>query len=171
MKNIFQKSLIAAAFLAIVQGSAAFAADGHWVILGGTSVFIPNPVKVTVPQTDIVYGFQKEQNLKLVAPTDIKPFPNAKFNLAGVNTVVNPLEKTTLTNTIATNQPMNQTAGAIAINGTEEHTIATSRGVTPTGAANMLPNNEFQPLGAAYKVGTQADEENYDFEITAPVLK
>jgi len=169
MKNIIKKTLIVAALISLAQSSAVFAAAGEWIILGGTTVFIPDPV--TVPQTDIVYGFQKEQNLKLIAPTDINPIPNAKFNLAGVNTVVNPLQRTTLTNTIATNQPMSQSAGSIAINGTEEHTIAAARGITPTGAANMLPGNEFQPLGAAYKVENAQDEENYDFVISTPVLK
>lgn len=164
--NTIKNVLIAAAIVSLGFSGSAFAIK----LNGGMPQRPVTPPPVS--QNDIVYGFQKDQDLKLIAPTDIKPFPNANFNLAGTQTLVNPLEKTTLVNTIATNNSVNKSAGEIAVSNSQEHMIA-SNGLVPVGAARKVnDNNEFQTLGAAYKINNKKeDTENYDFVISEPILK
>lgn len=139
---------------------------GHYE--GG--MWIPDPVippLPSIPQIDIGFAVQKDADIKLVAPTDLNIDPNANYNLGNVKAAVRTLEKTKIVNTIDTTNFKKQDVGAIAVNNTEERTIA-SNGIVPLGAANKV--NEFQPLGAAYKIDNN-DNENYDFVISEPILK
>lgn len=166
--------LLAAAIVSLGFSGAAMArvydtVNGEYGYWEGGEFFVEviPPTPDPVPQNDIVYSFQKEQDLKLITPTDLNPIPRTSFNFAGTQTAVNPLEKTKIVNTIDTNKFANQDVGAIAINNSDEHTIA-SNGMIPVGAANKVNENEFQTLGAAYKV---ENDQNYDFVISEPILK
>lgn len=121
-------------------------------------VNIEDPVKkVTIDEA--LLNSQKEFNKKLIAPTPINPDPTANslrvgYNLGGLQTAVAPLEKTKIVNKLENGK---FEPGSIALNNSNEHTIAAS---------------EFTVLGAASQVNnTTPDLGNYDFVIPEPVVE
>jgi hypothetical protein len=179
--NKFKQLFVLAAVASMAFSATAFAAipfipvdynqkievPGGYVQGGKFFPYPPTPPSVS--EEDIISGFQKDLELKLIAPTDIQPIPNTNFNLSGVMTQVNALERTVLVNNLDPNSSPRQQAGAIAVTNTNERTIA-SNGLVPVGAArNVNENNEFNVMGAAYKV--DAADTDVDFVISQPILK
>ncbi len=171
MKNLntIKKSLIAAAILSLGFSGAAFA-------IQQPIIPPPKPPKkvqvipqnsVVVPQNDMVFSIQNDMDLNLTAPTSMNLISNEFHNMGGTQVAVSSLGTTKLVNTIDPNNFAGQDVGAIALNNSEEHMIA-SNGIIPIGAASKVENNEFQTLGAAYKI---EDNQNYDFIIAEPILK
>ena len=141
MKKLNLTALTLTVVLSLMIFTAtATAGDWNDETFGGRKKSCPTPPvsKSMVPTNDNVF---RENNLRLVAPSDLVVIPNESYNLAGLQLGVSPLEETQLTDSIQSEFAARE-AGMIALTNSTERTLAGILGLTPIAAAAQLGNTQ-----------------------------